>query len=236
MKLYKYVFLLVLSAVLSLNVFAQENEEMTEEEWQSEINNLTTQRAALKKEFEALNAQVGNLTKTNNDLQSYEDCIDELYKALGATRTDVDNFRRLVESLTRNIDNKQSPKADRQAELDMLKKNKISALPEFFDVVQNQLQRKLDAWEEETKEISYEVVKGDCLWNIAKKEEHYSNPFAWPVIYQANRDQIKNPDLIYPKQIFNIPNLTEEQLAKYEKIKRNYKPAPPAQQQSMSTP
>jgi hypothetical protein len=31
------------------------------------------------------------------------------------------------------------------------------------------------------------------------------------MIYQANRDQIKNPDLIFPKQMFKIPNLSEEE-------------------------
>ena len=50
--------------------------------------------------------------------------------------------------------------------------------------------------------------------------------FAWPIIYKANRDQIKDPDLIYPKQVFKIPPLTEEEKAKYEKIRANYKPAP----------
>jgi nucleoid-associated protein YgaU len=70
------------------------------------------------------------------------------------------------------------------------------------------------------------VVKGDCLWRIAQKPEHYGNGFAWPIIYQANRDQIKNADLIYPNQTFKIPNLTEEEKSKYEKLKMNYKPAP----------
>jgi nucleoid-associated protein YgaU len=107
--------------------------------------------------------------------------------------------------------------------------DKISALPEFFDKVHNQLQRKLDAWMEKPKEVMYTVVRGDCLWNIAKKKEHYANGFAWPMIYRANRDQIKDPDLIYPKQTFKIPNLTDEEKAKYDKIRRNYKPAPPMQ-------
>ena len=109
------------------------------------------------------------------------------------------------------INAQEEPKADRQAELDAMKKNKISALQEFFDKVHNQLQRKLDAWVEAPKEINYTVVKGDHLWGIAKKKEHYTNPFAWPIIYKANRDQIKNPDLIFPKQNFKIPNLTEEE-------------------------
>jgi nucleoid-associated protein YgaU len=45
----------------------------------------------------------------------------------------------------------------------------------------------------------------DCLWNIAKKPEMYNDPFAWPKIWRANSDQIKNPDLIYPGQQLTIP-------------------------------
>ncbi|MCP4544863.1 MAG: LysM peptidoglycan-binding domain-containing protein [bacterium] len=52
---------------------------------------------------------------------------------------------------------------------------------------------------------SYEVVKGDCLWWISAKEAIYADPVKWPRIYRANRDQIKDPDLIYPGQVFAIP-------------------------------
>ncbi len=124
------------------------------------------------------------------------------------------------------IRRKEGPKTDRQADLDALKMNKISALPEFFDKVHNQMQRALDNWIDKPDVISYTVVKGDHLWGIAKKKEHYGNPFAWPVIYKANRDQIKNPDLIYPNQVFKVPPLSEEEKSKYEKLRRNYKPAP----------
>ncbi len=51
---------------------------------------------------------------------------------------------------------------------------------------------------------THEVVKGECLWRIAESEKIYSDPFQWPLIYQANRSQIKDPDLIYPKQEFQI--------------------------------
>lgn len=50
---------------------------------------------------------------------------------------------------------------------------------------------------------TYTVVKGDCLWRIAQK--FYSNGTLWPRIYDANRDKIKNPNLIYPGQVFVIP-------------------------------
>ncbi|MCS6984985.1 MAG: DUF4398 domain-containing protein [Leptospiraceae bacterium] len=45
----------------------------------------------------------------------------------------------------------------------------------------------------------------DCLWRIAEYKFIYGNPFLWPKIYRANKHQIKNPDLIYPGQIFDIP-------------------------------
>jgi nucleoid-associated protein YgaU len=152
--------------------------------------------------------------------------MNELYALVGATKADVDNFRKAISELDGKIKRKEGPKADRQTDLTALKMNKISALPEFFDKVHNQMQRALDAWVEAPQEIMYTVVRGDCLWNIAKKDVHYGNAFAWPVIYKANRDQIKDPDLIYPDQMFKIPKLTEEEKDKYEKLRTNYKPAP----------
>ena len=51
----------------------------------------------------------------------------------------------------------------------------------------------------------HKVVKGECLWWIAEYKQIYNDPFMWPLIYKANRGQIKNPDLIYPNQVFIIP-------------------------------
>ncbi len=52
---------------------------------------------------------------------------------------------------------------------------------------------------------SYTVVRGDSLWDIASYRVIYGNPYQWPLIYKANRDQIKDADLIYPGQVFAIP-------------------------------
>jgi len=43
---------------------------------------------------------------------------------------------------------------------------------------------------------TYDVVKGDCLWDIAGKKNVYADSFQWPLLWKANRDQIQNPDLI----------------------------------------
>ncbi len=224
MKLTKnLLYILSLFLFFSFNVIAQD-EEMTEEEWEAEMARLRAQRESLTQELNTLRTDIDNMK--NTEMQSYEDCIKELYALVGATEADVNNFRNAVSELDGKVRRKEGPKADRQKDLNALKMNKISALPEFFDKVHNQMQKSLDAWVEEPTEISYTVVKGDHLWGIAKKPQHYGNGFAWPNIYRANRDQIKNPDLIYPNQTFKIPPLTEEEKAKYEKLRANYKPAP----------
>ncbi len=218
-KLLGIVSLLLLFTAVN---FAQE--EMTKEQWESEMATYKDKKVALENEIAALKSDIDNLKAM--DLQDPEECIDELYQLVGATRNDVNNYRKAVNELDGKIKRKEGPKADRQTDLNTLKMNKISALPEFYNKVHNQMQKDLDNWVEAPTDISYSVVKGDCLWNIAKKKEHYGNGFAWPVIYQANRDQIKNPDLIFPNQTFKIPNLTEEEKSKYEKLRVNYKPAP----------
>ena len=51
---------------------------------------------------------------------------------------------------------------------------------------------------------SYTVVPGDNLWNISGKSSIYGDSYQWPLIYKANRTQIKDPDLIFPGQNFDI--------------------------------
>jgi nucleoid-associated protein YgaU len=51
----------------------------------------------------------------------------------------------------------------------------------------------------------YTVGSGDCLWMIASYLSIYSDAKRWPEIYEANKDKIKDPDFIYPKQEFVIP-------------------------------
>jgi nucleoid-associated protein YgaU len=50
---------------------------------------------------------------------------------------------------------------------------------------------------------TYVVVSGDSLSKIAKRE--YGDAQKWPKIYDANRNLIKDPDLIYPGQELRIP-------------------------------
>lgn len=56
-----------------------------------------------------------------------------------------------------------------------------------------------------TYKVRYIPENRDCLWKIAGYKKIYNNARLWPKIYRANKGQIKNPDLIYPGQVFKIP-------------------------------
>ena len=53
------------------------------------------------------------------------------------------------------------------------------------------------------RERTYTVVAGDSLSKIAQRE--YGDAGKWRAIYEANRDTVKNPDLIHPGQVLTLP-------------------------------
>ena len=73
--------------------------------------------------------------------------------------------------------------------------------PDFSNV---QFGGSSSAPEAKQSQRTYTVVAGDSLSKIAKKV--YGKSSQWKVIFEANRDIIKNPDLIYPDQVLRIPD------------------------------
>jgi len=66
----------------------------------------------------------------------------------------------------------------------------------------------LPAGQTETRASVITVQPGYTLWGIAS--DRYGSGFRYVQIFEANDDQIRNPDLIYPGQIFDLPDLPEE--------------------------
>jgi len=64
-------------------------------------------------------------------------------------------------------------------------------------------QVKKERTEKKPSSGNHTVVKGDCLYNIAKAK--YGDGNQWPKIYEANKGIISNPNLIYPGQKLIIP-------------------------------
>lgn len=65
----------------------------------------------------------------------------------------------------------------------------------------------LTAPEPEEATEFYTVKSGDSLSKIAKK--YYGNAMKYPTIFEANREVIKDPDLIYPGQVLRIPKIAK---------------------------
>ncbi|MDQ2701664.1 MAG: LysM peptidoglycan-binding domain-containing protein [Pseudomonadota bacterium] len=54
---------------------------------------------------------------------------------------------------------------------------------------------------------TYTVLKGDTLSAIAQK--HYGKASLWNAIFDANRDQLDDPDLIHPGQVLKLPSIND---------------------------
>ncbi|MCL6121420.1 LysM peptidoglycan-binding domain-containing protein [Neisseria meningitidis] len=54
----------------------------------------------------------------------------------------------------------------------------------------------------------YTVKQGDTLWGISGK--YLYSPWQWSRLWDANRDQIHNPDLIYPDQVLVLRHVDGE--------------------------
>lgn len=55
------------------------------------------------------------------------------------------------------------------------------------------------------------VSVGETLFSLSSRRDIYGEPYLWPLIYKANRDQIKDPQQIFEGQVFAIPRDKSEQ-------------------------
>jgi hypothetical protein len=207
---------------------------MTKEDWQNQITEMTAKRNDLKNQFSGLQKEVSDLQKQDADkAQALKQCQDDLTSLQGQQEAP---FIALLDAIDARL-NELSRLSNqdlwaRRAEVDSVQnwiniaeKNPISVVQKYQDRLKDQ-QTRLDALKKTLADIiangesmpTYTVGTWardrDCLWNIAKKPKIYDNPFLWPKIWQGNRDQIKNPDVIHKGQKLRIPpkaDLTKEE-------------------------
>ncbi len=239
MKFHKLlVALLVLSLTLGvkLTAFAQDEEapEMTEEEWQKQMDENTALKNDLTGRLDQLTKDIDALKKQNTDKDAAVTKAEEdLYASVGSNKAGVADFRKKFEAAEKTINGKQGKKEDAEKMFAEIEASKIKCLPEFYDRYKK-MKAGLDAWSDVKKEAGYTVVKGDCLYKIAGKKEIYNNVKMWPVLWEANEKgvvnappkvpkTIKNPNLIYPGQVLKVPALTDELKKKAEAKAKKYR-------------
>jgi nucleoid-associated protein YgaU len=180
-------------------------------EWQARDTAANEKAATLQAEVDDLKTQI-------NDTQAQIDGTwDEIYAMLGTDEAGVESFRNELASIDSEIDGLAALSPEdlfrRKEEVCALhtrikeaRENKVSYLSEMENKLA-ELDGKLAALKEKVPANifdQYTVIEGDYLWRIAKKPDIYDNPLQWIRIYNVNKDQIKDPDLIYAEQVFNI--------------------------------
>lgn len=201
------------------------DEELTKDEAVLRIADIQAKIVSLNEQIGKIDASI---VKSENDLKNLqkalEDCNKKLNELLGAGQADVDAFRQKlgkIEGKVREMqrmnddqlaDNQEQVK-DLERQLNELRKEKVSVLPEFYSKIINIAKDIKGLWREK-KIKSYTVgtwaENKDCLWNIADNPAIYADPTLWPKIWQANKDVIKNPDVIFPGQVLLLPLKTEK--------------------------
>ena len=212
--------------IVSVCAFYQ---ELTKDAWQKQMTEMTAKRDDLKSKLTSAQNEVANLKKQDADkTDALKKCSDELASLLGTQEGPFVALLEKVENQTNELSrlsNQElwSRRADVdsvQSWLDMAKKSPLSGLDKYakriqddqakIDALKNTIQTTLAASQAaKTYTVGTWARDRDCLWNIAKKPKIYDNAFLWPKIWQGNRDQIKNPDVIYKGQKLRIPEKSE---------------------------
>jgi hypothetical protein len=94
---------------------------------------------------------------------------------------------------------------DVQAKTAQEKQKRIEELGTELTQKRDESQKSLEPSLPETNPTIYVVKKSDTLPSIASKHEIYNDSYMWPLIYKANRDQIKDPKVLYSGQDLKIP-------------------------------
>jgi nucleoid-associated protein YgaU len=176
-------------------------------------------------------AKQNQLTQEINDLngqiaqkdQAIKDTHAAIYAMLGVKESDLASVQDKIKFFNSQLDNWNKLSDDELwntkkqivefiSDYRSYRQTNYTKLPEVYkqfsdlDVRINSIEQKVNGLKPKADQHdTYKVVKGDYLAKIAGYDFIYGDPKKWGIIYRANRDQIKDPNVIRPAQILNIP-------------------------------
>lgn len=223
MKIMKILLYLILALALSsvTTVFAQSYnyEEMEMDEYNALLQEWQARLTAAQQGITEEDAKIVALNGEVDGVQAQIDGEwDAIYAALGSSKAEDEAYKKELDALRSEISSLLSMSPDeiyrRKDELQgyrdrlaEMRKNNLALLSDnmaMLDNIENMINQAAEKGKPAQPD-TYSVIRGDYLWKIAGKNDIYGDPYAWSRIYTSNRDMIKNPDLIFPAQIFQIP-------------------------------
>lgn len=128
-----------------------------------------------------------------SDEKAKETASAELVKLVTGLGIPVENLRVAVDGETAQVSGQTESQADRERVVLVVGNTKGVA----------QVDDQLTVVTPEPEATYYTVVSGDSLSKIAKAQ--YGDASKYPVIFEANRPMLSDPDKIYPGQVLRIP-------------------------------
>ena len=212
-----FAFSLLITVLMVLGAdYAFAQEEMTMDEYNAQLQQWAQREQAAQAEIANCDAQIAStraeISQAESDIRS---TWAEIYREIGTTEAEVNAYRRELEDLDRQLNalGALSPEElfKRRKELDAIeeavnekKESRIYTLTEMRNRIAG-LEGKIAQLRAKMPKGMYDeytVMHGDYLWRISGKS--YGDPMQWIRIYSFNTDQIQDPDLVYPDQIFKI--------------------------------
>ncbi len=189
---------LILLAIFAVPIFAQE--KLTEKEAEARIQELQAQVRELEE----------NLNACKSELEAMKKELLPLDDEAGALQNEINSLKEELAKYPSEYEVKPGDFLAKIAEYPFIY-GTYKAWPRIWranmdlikdpDLIYPKWKLKIPHGLDKT----YTVIKGDYLWKIAKFWWIYRDGRKWRIIYEANRDKIKDPDLIYPKQVLTIP-------------------------------
>jgi len=203
--------------------------DMTYDEYELALKCVAEREATAKQRIATLEGEIEGLrTQVESTKQAIKDKWAEMLAYVGITQEEYDAFVSRLDGFISKVRGFESQFADdfkawaaalsdADKEYLEIKSDKIAVFPRLDSKIAEagsaiedsksalEAARAASMGSSDTYTVRLIPERRDCLWRIAEYDEIYGDPFRWPEIYSANKDQIKDPDLIFPGQVFTIP-------------------------------
>ena len=126
--------------------------------------------------------------------------VKENEKAARKLEETIKDLNLKAENLTIHIENDMAVVSGKA--LDQANREKIILVVGNSEGI-SQVDDKMDVENTEPEAVFHTVERGDTLSKISK--EHYGDPNQYPLIFEANKPMLQDPDKIYPGQVLRIP-------------------------------